>query len=106
MDIFVGNELSDNLVAVVEIKASDWDRMKPAAVRRNAMRQARQIWSYIDAQIELEGKEVSPGVIFPKHPSDPKRLERIEEIFNDRGIQVVWHDESVEDLKKRKKNEL
>ena len=104
IDIFVDDDSDNNHVAVVEIKASDWDKMKPKAVRRNAMRQVRQIWSYIDAQLELEGKEVSPGIIFPRCPSDPERLKEIESILNDSGIQVVWHDESVDELKERMKN--
>lgn len=89
IDIFVDDDSDDNHVAVVEIKASDWDKMKPKAIRRNAMRQVRQIWSYVDAQLELEGKEVSPGIIFPTRPSDPERLKTIETIFNDSGIQVA-----------------
>lgn len=104
IDIFVDDDSNENHVAVVEIKASDWDKMKPKAIRRNAMRQVRQIWSYIDAQLELEGKEVSPGIIFPRRPSNPKRLKEIETIFNDSGIQVVWHDESIDELKKRMKS--
>ena len=101
VDIFVGDDSDQNHVAVIEIKASDWNRMKPKSVRRNAMRQVRQIWSYIDSQVELDGKDVSPGIIFPNKPFDNERLEEIEKIFNDWGIQVVWHDESVGDLKKR-----
>ena len=65
------------------------------------MRQVRQIWSYIDAQLELEGKEVSPGIIFPTRPSDIERLKAIEQIFNNWGIQVVWHDEATDELKER-----
>ena len=101
VDIFVDDDSDENHVAVIEIKASDWDRMKPKSVRRNAMRQVRQIWSYIDSQVDLEGKDVSPGIIFPTRPSDKNRLEEIEDIFNDWGIQVVWHDESIEELGKR-----
>ena len=101
VDIFVDDDSDENHVAVIEIKASDWDRMKPKAVRRNALRQVRQIWGYIDSQAELEEKDVSPGIIFPARPSDENRLEEIENIFNDWGIQVVWHDESMDDLKKR-----
>ena len=85
----------------MEIKDSDWDQIKPKAVRPNALRQARQIWSYIDSQIELEGKEVSPGIIFSMRPSDKNRLKSIEKIFNDRGIQVIWHDEPMDELRKR-----
>jgi len=101
IDIFVDDDSNENHVAVVEIKASDWNRMKHKAVRRNAMRQVRQIWSYIDAQLELEGKEVSPGIIFPARPSDPEKLKVIEHIFNEWGIQIVWHDETIGELKER-----
>jgi len=101
VDILVDDDSDGNHVAVVEIKASDWNRMKPKAVRRNTLRQVRQIWSYIDAQLELEGKEVSPGIIFPTKPSDPERLEAIEQIFHAWGIQVVWHDEPIHELKAR-----
>ena len=101
VDIFVDDDSDQNHVAVVEIKASDWNRMESKAVRRNALRQVRQIWSYIDSQVELDGKDVSPGIIFPKKPFDNERLEEIEKIFNDSGIQVVWHDESIDELKKR-----
>ena len=101
VDIFVDDDSDENHVAVVEIKASDWDQMKPKAVRRNSLRQVRQIWSYIDSQVELEGKDVSPSIIFPTRPSEENRLEEIEKIFNDWGIQVVWQDESMGELKKR-----
>jgi hypothetical protein len=67
------------------------------------MRQVKQIWSYIDVQLDLEGKEVSPGIIFPKLPSDRERLKKIEKIYNDWGIQVVWHNETKEELKARTK---
>ena len=104
VDIFVDDDSDENHVAVVEIKASNWDQMKPKAVRRNALRQVRQIWSYIDSQVELEGKDVSPGIILSTRPSDQDRLKEIEEIFNDWGIQVVWHDESMYELKERMKS--
>ena len=77
VDIFVDDDSNENHVAVIEIKASDWDRMKPKAVRRNALRQVRQILSYIDSQVEFGGKDVSPGIIFPTRPSEINRLEEI-----------------------------
>ena len=85
--------------AIVEIKNSDWDKMTPRAVRRNAKRQARQIWKYIELQEELDG--ICPGIVFPKRPSDPKRLELIEQIFEEEGIPVVWEDESTAERKAR-----
>lgn len=93
IDIFV--DAGDNLVAVVEIKASDWDRMTIKAVCRNVRRQANQIWDYIESQLE-QGKEVSPGIILKERPKVPERLKLIEHLFADRGIPVVWKDQSIE----------
>ena len=71
-------------------------------------RQIRQIWSYIESQIldgkyvkDGEGKDVSPGIIFPKQPKDKERTELIERMFEEEGIPVVWHDETIEERKMR-----
>ena len=86
------------MVSVVEVKCSDWDRMTHKALRRNIRRQIRQIWSYIESQLD-EGKEVCPGVIFPKRPKSIQRLKLIEELFEEEGIPVVWDDETIEERK-------
>lgn len=99
MDIFVKSDEA-GLVAVVEIKASDWDRMTVNAVRKNAARQASQIWDYIESELDL-GNSVSPGVIFRRRPSKLGRLNLIEELFEDKGISVVWEDESISERKSR-----
>ena len=92
MDVFVDGD--DALVAIGEIKASTWDRMTMAAVRRNVHRQARQVWNYIDSQLAA-GREVSPGVIFPRRPRSWRRLKLIEDLFEERAIAVVWQDETI-----------
>jgi len=86
---------ADGVVAVVEIKNSDWDAMKPNAVRRNARRYARQLWSYVEAELD-DGSSVSPGIVFPRRPKTPGRLEEIERLFDEEGIPVVWEDESIQ----------
>jgi len=98
MDIFVSEEGSE-VRAIVEIKHSDWDKMRPDAVRRNVKRQVRQLWRYIESQESLDG--ICPGIVFPKRPKDAQRLRLIEELFEEEGISVVWEDESVEDRKAR-----
>jgi hypothetical protein len=98
MDIFVVSD--QGLVAIAEIKNSNWDAMTLAALQRNVRRQAEQVWDYIEAQLE-KGKDVSPGVIFPKRPKDPDRLKLIEQLFEEQGISVVWEDESIEERKAR-----
>lgn len=98
IDVFVG--AGGKLVAVAEAKASHWDRMTTDALRRNVSRQARQVWDYIESQL-AEGKEVSPGIVFPQRPRASRRLALIEALFEERGIAVVWEDESVEQRRAR-----
>ncbi len=88
------------MVAIAEVKATDWDRMTEVNVRKNVKRHIRQIWNYIESQLS-EGKEVCPGVIFPKRPKSLNRLELIELLFEEVGIPVVWDDESIEKHKAR-----
>lgn len=89
----------EDWVAVVEVKASDWDAMKGENLRRNARRQIRQIWNYIESQLKpnddgsIDGRQVSPGIIFPKAPRKLGRRDTVEALFNEDGIQVVWHNE-------------
>lgn len=99
IDIFVDDD-GDNLVAVAEVKNSDWDKMTEKAVRRNVRRQIKQIWDYIDSQLKAK-KDVSPGVIFPKRPKDKERMQLIEQMFEEEGIPVVWQDETIEERKSR-----
>jgi hypothetical protein len=99
IDIFVDDD-GDKLVAVAEVKNSNWDKMTDSAVRRNVRRQVKQIWDYIDSQLAKE-KEVSPGIIFPHRPKDKVRMKQIEDMFEQEGIPVVWLDESVEERKAR-----
>ena len=99
IDIFV-SDAGDRMVAVAEIKASDWDTMTDSAVQRNVRRQIKQIWDYIDSQLTKQN-DVSPGVIFPKRPEDKARMKRIEEMFEEEGIPVVWQDETMDERKAR-----
>jgi len=98
IDIFVKSD--EKLVAIAEIKNSNWDIMNPDAVRRNVKRQARQILNYIDSQLE-SGKDVSPGIIFPKRPKNKDRMSLIEQLFEEEGIPVVWMDETIAERKTR-----
>lgn len=98
VDIFVNPDKDDG--AIVEIKASDWDRMTPRAVRRNVRRQAKQIWDYIEPQ-GRKGKSVSLGIIFPKRPVSPERLRLVEDLFWEQDIPVVWEDEMKEERRAR-----
>jgi len=99
IDIFVDDD-GDKLVAVAEVKASDWDKMTDSAVRRNVRRQIKQIRDYNESQLKMK-KDVSPGIIFPKRPKEQERMRLIEEMFEEEGVPVVWQDETIEERKRR-----
>ncbi len=101
VDIFVNDDLNDGVIAIIEIKASNWNCMTEKAVRRNVGGQIKQVWDYIESQITKgeyvltgEGKSVCPGIIFPKQPKDQARKKWIENRFEEEGIIVVWDDEN------------
>ena len=100
VDIFISCNDLDAPIAIVEIKATDWDKIKKENVNRYIKRQIRQIWSYIESQIvdgEFtlggEQKEVCPGIVFPHTPKNMALKQMIVSEFEDYGIAVVWHDE-------------
>lgn len=61
----------DNNVVVIEIKASDWDKMKAHRVRPNALRHANQVWRYIEAYVSP--RAVIPALVYPSAPKTPGR---------------------------------
>ena len=83
-------ELGD-FVSVIELKATDWDRILPHRIRVTALRHARQLWRYVEKELESE-LDVCPGVIYQKQPASQELQQRVEDILNEKMIQVVWRD--------------
>ena len=81
-------------VSVIELKATDWDKILSHRIRVTALRHARQLWRYVEKEIE-EGLDVCPGIIYSNQPSDSALEERITDILNNRFIQVVWRNQSM-----------
>ena len=98
VDVLVDAEEDD--VAVIEIKASDWDVMSERAIRRNVRRHVNQILDYGESQV-AKGKTASISIIFPKRPSSPRRLRLVEDLFWELGVPVIWEDETKEERRAR-----
>ena len=81
----------DGQTVLVEIKATNWDRLKEHRVRPTALRHARQIWRYIEDH--LSPLDVTPAIVYPSPPTKPGCKKEIEEILIDRLIPVVWREE-------------
>src|SRR5919108_1936015 len=61
----------DGNIVIVEIKATDWDKIKDERVRPTALRHASQIWRYIEAH--LTPLDVTPAIVYPSPPQKPGR---------------------------------
>ena len=82
-------EESEDYVSIVELKATDWDRIRAHRRRPTALRHARQVWQY--ARVELaSGIDVCAGIIYERAPRNSKARAVVEQILNERLIQVVW----------------
>ncbi len=83
----------ENYIAIIEVKGTDWDNLRPQRIRSTAQRHARQVWRYVDDHVENHGKEVCPALVYEYIPKDPSVRAEVEQILNDRFIQVVWRKE-------------
>jgi len=90
MDIFV-DDIGDDQVAVIEIKATDWDRIKPSNITKNLGSHRRQVYKYIEEYLDGKGLTVCPGLIYPTAPKTSGLKERVEEYLGSYGIAVVWY---------------
>lgn len=104
IDIILKDAIEGEVV-IMELKASDWDKMQPHRVRPNALRHAVQIWRYIYAYnppdnpagnlqpvAEPAKTPVHPALVYALVPKTPGRREEIEAILNEQCVQVIWRD--------------
>jgi hypothetical protein len=66
MDILITG-LGD-FVTILEIKATDWDRIKSKNVKRNLYRHQKQLFNYVDKYLDIDKLDVCLGIIYPKPP--------------------------------------
>lgn len=91
LDIFV--DVKDNFVTIVEIKSTDWDKVKEKNRKKLLGSHRRQVWNYIEEYLDVEKIDVCPGIIYPKPPKTPGLKDMIEKYLNEYGLQVVWYDD-------------
>lgn len=89
IDIFI-DEI-DDFVSVVEIKATDWDIVKPANRRKLLASHKRQVYRYIDKYLDVDKINVCAGIIYPQSPKRFGLKEEIETYLNDCALQVIWY---------------
>lgn len=91
IDIFV-DKMSD-FVTIVEIKSTDWNKIKAHNVKRLLQSHSRQMFKYIDKFLEIDKVNVCAAIIYPKAPKSSKLKNTIEDYFNENSFQLVWHED-------------
>lgn len=95
----------DGSVAIVEIKATDWNALPSTRIRATAQRHARQVWRYVNDHVESQGKDVCAGIVYEHEPRLRAVRLLVEQLLNDRCLQVVWRKERSRASSKRRRTE-
>ena len=91
IDIFI--DKIDDFVSVVEIKATNWDAVKPGNRQKLLGSHRRQVLRYVDKYLDDDGVNVCAGIIYPRSPHSPGLKEEVETYLNDHALQVVWYED-------------
>lgn len=79
-----------NLVVLIELKATDWDRMIAHRVRPNALRHIRQLYRYVDGELARGTEGICHGIVYERAPRKRARRKFLESLFHEHCVQLVW----------------
>ena len=89
MDMFTIQ--NDGDVVVIEIKSTNWDRIKPSNIRKNLNAHRRQLMRYVDTYYQDgDGVGASAAMIYLSVPSTDGMRNLVEAYFHEHAIVVVW----------------
>ena len=82
----------DGSLTIIEIKSTNWDGIKPHRIRPNVLRHIRQVLGYL-TYFHEKGIDVCLAICYPCAPSCEKTRLAIEQLFENKWVQLVWTDE-------------
>ena len=98
VDLAVVTNDHEKMLIIIEIKATDWDKIRADRVKRNVQRHVRQLLAYLDTAIgELEAgqwESVAGALLYPSRPASAESLACIEAAAAGQAIMVTWYDEA------------
>ena len=87
----------DQMLVIIEIKGTDWDRIPAARHMRNLRRHLRQLQGYLDTAIEEMEAGAWTGIVgsllYPARPASKQTQDLIEAIAGEQAIMVTWYDD-------------
>jgi hypothetical protein len=98
VDLAVVTDDHEMMLTVIEIKGTDWDKIRPDRVTRNLRAHLRQLQAYLDTAIdELQAGRwaaVAGALLYPARPENADRLAAIEAIAADQSIMLSWYQDA------------
>lgn len=90
IDLFIDQQ--SDFVSVIEIKATNWDRVKHRRKLLGSHR--RQVLKYVDKYLAGDILSVCAGIIYPCAPKSTEVREEVEAYMEGNAIQLLWWDDS------------
>jgi hypothetical protein len=86
----------DNILCILEIKSTDWDRLRPERVRPNVLRHISQLYRYLDHALALidDGQihHTSIHIVYPRAPTSIPVRHQVEDALAAACIECGWFD--------------
>ena len=83
------------MLVIIEIKGTDWDKIPAARVVRNLRRHLRQLQGYLDTAIEDMEAGTWSGIVgcllYPARPASAEIQTAIEDAAGQQAIMVTWY---------------
>src|SRR6516164_5823695 len=97
VDLAVVTDDREKMLVVIEIKGTDWDKIRADRVKRNVQRHIRQLLAYLETAIgELEAGQwegVAGALLYPSRPASPEARACIQAAADEQAIMVTWYEE-------------
>jgi PD-(D/E)XK nuclease superfamily len=98
VDLAVVTDDREKMLIIIEIKGTNWDKIRPDRVKRNVQRHIRQLLAYLDTAIsELEAGQwegVAGTLLYPARPASHDTLACIQAVADEQAIMVTWYEET------------
>ena len=98
VDLAVVTDDTEKMLIIIEIKGTDWDKIRADRVKGNVQCHLRQLLAYLDTAIgELEAGQwegIAGALLYPSRPASPETLACIQAAAHEQAIMVTWYDEA------------
>jgi hypothetical protein len=99
VDLLVVTVGSERMAVIVEVKNTDWDKLRLERIRPNLRSHLRLLQNYLDTAASQIGEpdawDSAAGVlIYPRRPADANLVELITRTVESVALMLVWHDEA------------